>query len=157
MALLSVSSWRTGMAREEVHRTAFLMAVFHTTFWCYKKLTGWDSSRWDWVRDQRVWLSELPGFNKIGVLCWNYLQVEGCVPHSTISFMTWPICLTRSGGNRNQASADTKIWDRWVWWNTTSPCWSLKACKCYGAVSDIEVADRVTGTWSTLLPNNLSV
>lgn len=126
---------------EEVHIIAFLIIIFHTTFGCYKKLTGWDL--FQSVRYQEAWLSELPRFNEIGVLCWNHLQVEGCVAHNAIiSFMTRPICLSRSGGNRNQPSAVIIIWDLLVWWNAASPCWNLKAYKHYHVVTDIKAADR---------------
>lgn len=146
MALLWVSSWRTCMANscgrrctEQLFCWLFFTPPSDTTkSW----LAGAVPGKTIWVRDHRVWLSELPRFNEMGVLCWDCLQVEGCVPHSTISFLTRTICLTKRWWNRNQPLADTEIGDRWVWWNTTSPCWNLKACKCDGVVTDTEVADR---------------
>lgn len=55
-----------------------------------------------WVRDHWVWLSELPRFNKIGVLRWNCLQVEGVCP--TALSPSWPglSVWPRSGGRETR-------------------------------------------------------
>lgn len=126
---------------EELHRTAFLVAVFHPTFGCYKKLTGCDSShsKTIWVRDHWVWLSELPRFNKIGVLCWNCLQVEGVCP--TALFPSWPglSVWPRSGGTETSHQLIPKSGTAES--GGTQPQ-NLKASKCYRVISDKEVADR---------------
>lgn len=107
-----------------------------------------------WVRDHWVWLSELPRFNKIGVLFWNCLQVEGVCP--TALFSSWPglSVRPRSGGTETShqlipksgtaESGGTRPHLATTWRHVNVMVWSV-------------IEKLLTGHRSSLLPKNLSV